>query len=126
MSSITSNVDTAIVHLPIQSGTPTTEFIRLDSVIIVSIASVSPKQKSPATEKRIWRREEEKEEIKEAAIAARNGPRIVVEVMITEAMIIQIMATAAFRWWGTSGCAFASTSPVVGIPFILLGSMWLG
>ena len=80
----------------------------------------------PATEKLIWIREEDNEETKEEAIYARNGPMRVVEVMVTEAMIIQIMATAAFRWWGTSGCAFASTSPVVGIPFILLGSMWLG
>ena len=41
-------------------------------------------------------------------------------------MIIQIMATSAFRLWGTSGCAFVSAIPVVGIPLILLGSMWLG
>ena len=42
---------------------------------------------------------EEKEEIKEAEIAARSEPRMVVEVevVVTEAMIIKIMATAAFR-----------------------------
>ena len=53
--------------------------------------------KYPATENRIWTREEEKEEIKEAAIATRNVPRMVVEVIVTKAMIIQIIATEAFR-----------------------------
>ena len=55
-----------------------------------------------ATGKRIWRMVEEKEEIKEAEIAARSGPRVVVvvvvvvEVVVTEATIIEIMATVAF------------------------------
>ena len=53
--------------------------------------------KSPATEKRKWRREEEKEEKKEVAIAARNGPRMVVEVMVAKTMILKFMVTAAFR-----------------------------
>ena len=54
--------------------------------------------KSHATGKRIWRMVEEKEEIKEAEIAARSGPRmvVVVEVVVTEATIIEIMATVAF------------------------------
>ena len=57
------------------------------------------REKSQATEKRICRRVEEKEEIKEAAITARNGPRmlVVVEVVVTKTMIIKSMATAAFR-----------------------------
>ena len=43
-SPITPNTDTAIVHLPIQSGTNKSKFIRLDSVIIVLKVSASPKQ----------------------------------------------------------------------------------
>ena len=50
-----------------------------------------------ATEKRICKREEEKEETKEAEIASRNGLRMEVEVVVTETRIIQIMATAAFK-----------------------------
>ena len=46
------------------------------------VRSLAMRAKSPATEKRIWRREEEKEEIKEAAIAAINCPRMVVELMV--------------------------------------------
>ena len=41
---ITLNADTAIVHLPIQSGTPRTKFISLNGVIVISKASSSPKQ----------------------------------------------------------------------------------
>ena len=43
-SPITLKPDTAIVHLPIQSGTNNSEFICLDSVIIVLKASAPPKQ----------------------------------------------------------------------------------
>ena len=53
--------------------------------------------KIAATEKRVWKKEDKKEEIKEAAIAARNGLRMEVVVVVTEEIIIQIMATAAFR-----------------------------
>ena len=51
----------------------------------------------PATEKLIWIREEDNEETKEEAIYARNGPMRVVEVMVTEAMIIQIMEMETFK-----------------------------
>ena len=88
--------------------------------------SLKMRAKLPATEKCIWKREEEKEEIKEAEIAARNGLRMEVEVAVTKKMIIKTMVTAAFILWGTSGCDFASASPMVRIPLILLGSMWLG
>ena len=41
---ITFTAGTAIVHLPIQSGTPMTKFISLNGIIIISKASTSPKQ----------------------------------------------------------------------------------
>ena len=101
----------------------------VDNLICFPIVrSLAMRGELHATEKRIRIREEEKEEIKEAEIAARNDPRmvVVVEVVVNEKMIIQIMATAALRLWVTSGCAFTSASPVVGIPLILMDSIWLG
>ena len=63
------------------------------------VIRLAMRAKSHATEKRIWIRVKENEEIKEAAITARNGPRmvVVVEVVVTKTMIIQIMETEAFR-----------------------------
>ena len=70
----------------------------MENLICLPIARrLTIRAKSPATEKRTWKREEEKEDIKEAEIAARNGLRMEVEVVLTKTMIIQIMATEAFR-----------------------------
>ena len=75
----------------------------VENLILFLIArSLVTRGKSPATEKRIWKREKEREEIKEAAIDARNGLRLEVEVVVTKIMIIQIMVKAAFRLCGTS------------------------
>ena len=70
----------------------------VENLICFPIAiSLTMRSAYTATEKRIWKRDEEKEEIKEAAIAAMNGLRVEVEAVVTETMIIQNMAVAAFR-----------------------------
>ena len=55
------------------------------------------REKSFATEKLTCKREEEKEEIKEAEMEARNGLMMEVEVVVTETMTIQTMGTAALK-----------------------------
>ena len=58
-----------------------------------------PDCKNPRGEGKITRNRKahmEKEEIKEATIAARNGLSMEVEVVVTKTMIIKIMATEAF------------------------------
>ena len=70
----------------------------MDNLIFFVIArSLAMRGTFPATEMHIWKREKEKEEKKEAAIATINGLRMEVEVVVTKIMIIQIMATSAFR-----------------------------
>ena len=61
------------------------------------VRSFAMKGKSQATEKCIWRREKKKEDLKESVIAAKNGPRMMMKVVVTEARIIKIIAKAAFR-----------------------------